>query len=407
MIALDLVGASTAFVFVGAAYARSPALIFVATAVQEIESGLYEPSRSAMVPMLCRTSQQLGKATLLTGMAWSTVAALGSATGGVLVSWLGMQGCFLVDCATYLVSAWLMTCVDGNYSVATETQRKNNTDKSVSAANTTAAATATIVQQSTESPWSMVVLGWTYLRKTSWGPLVLLKFSGLWLTMDVLMVDFADRGDDPGRAPMRMGALFGAVGVGCLIGPPLVDQFTSLQRPVTVQVAAIVALGLSATACGLISLNLLGNPLWLLCCLTVLRSCGVSVLWIQATLLLQELSDPAYLGRVLSMDYGLALLGEASNALITGRLRDAAHWSPERVCAWLAAVGFLFTVSWTAYTYRGGGAMGLPGTSSDRPGKDNRGEALGSSDDRDDTTNEDEDTDETEMSPFHKESRMV
>jgi len=349
MIVLDLVGAGTAWVFVAAVYVQSPTLIFVATALQEIESGLYEPSRSAMVPLLCPSSSpgQLEKATLLTGMAWSAVAAVGSATGGVLVSWLGMQGCFLVDSATYLVSAWLMTCVGGQWNVAVDASKRNNDEKN---------------QQSTqETPWSMVVSGWTYLRATTWGPLVLLKFSVLWLTMDVLMVDFANRtgNTDPEQAPMRMGALFGAVGVGCLIGPPLVDQFTSLQRPATVQVAAVAALGLSTMACALISLNLLGNPLWLLCCFTVLRSFGVAVLWIQASLLLQELSAPEYLGRVLSMDYGLALLGEAANAIVTGRLRDAAHWSPEQVCAWLATLGFFFTAAWTVYTCRGGGAMSL------------------------------------------------
>ena len=380
MIWLDLVGAVTAFVFIGAVQVQSPALMFVATALQEIESGLYEPSRSAMLPMLCSdTPAQLETATLLTGMAWSTVAAAGAAAGGVLVTWWGLTGCFLVDSATYVVSALLLTCVGGDWSVVVPKQTNH-------------AMTAPLL----ESPWSMVVSGWTYVRASAWGPLVLLKFSVMWLTMDVLIVDFAHR--VPEDAPMRLGALFGAVGVGCLIGPPVADQFTSLQRPGTVQVAAVAALGLSTMSCGLLSLGLLGNPLWLLCCFTVLRSCGVAILWIQASLLLQTLCDPEYLGRVSSMDYGVALLGEAASALMTGRLRDAVHWSPEQVCACLSALGFLFTAAWTVYTCRGGGAMGLAKVSSTDYNRENDADMTKMSDGTGDT--EEEDYTETEMNPM-------
>ena len=62
------------------------------------------------------------------------------------------------------------------------------------------------------------------------------------------------------------------------------------------------------------------------------------------------------------MDYGLALVGEAVSALLTGRLRDAAGWSPEQVCAWLATLGAIFTITWAVYTWQGGGAMGYSDT---------------------------------------------
>ena len=105
MIVLDLAGALIAWLFLAAVHLQSPSLIFIATFLQEIDAGLYEPSRSAIVPLLCPTDEELEKATLVTGMAWSIVAALGSAGGGILVSWLGLQGCFVVDSLTYLGSA--------------------------------------------------------------------------------------------------------------------------------------------------------------------------------------------------------------------------------------------------------------------------------------------------------------
>lgn len=339
MIAMDLAGAVIAWLFLAAVHLQSPTLIFIATCLQEIDSGLYEPSRSAIVPLLCPTDEELEKATLLTGMAWSIVAATASAAGGVLVTLLGCEGCFIVDSLTYVVSALFMTGLDGDWTVAAT---PHSSQASSSSSHT--------------SPCNMVQHGFTYLRHQPWGPLVALKFSATWLTMDVLMVSFAKRGEHEEHTPLRLGALFGAVGLGCLIGPPLADQFTNLQRPQTVQRAAIAALALSTISCFTISLGLLKNRLTVLCALTVLRSSGVSTLWVQSSLLLQKFCDPTYLGRISSIDYGLALVGEACSALVTGWLRDAAGWSPEQVCAWLALLGGAFTTFWMIFTVRGGGA---------------------------------------------------
>ena len=342
MIVLDVAGAVIAWVFLGAVRWKSPILIYVATFLQEVDAGLYEPSRSAIVPLLCPTDAALETATLLTGIAWSTVAATASAAGGLLVSVLGLQGCFVCDSATYLVSAWFLTCVGGNWNAKDLSKKTSDSGSREEAASSGA--------------MDMVRDGWRYLRSTPWGPLVGLKFSVTWLTMDVLMVDFAARAGE--SSSLHLGALFGAVGLGCLIGPPLVSKFTNLkERPGTVQVAAVVALGWSTMACFLLSLGILGNPLWVLCLCTVMRSSGVAILWIQSSLLLQKLSRPDYLGRVSSFDFGLALVGEALSALITGQLRDRGKFTPEQVCGWLAALGVFFTAYWTVFTLRGGGAM--------------------------------------------------
>lgn len=94
MIALDLCGAVVALLFVGAVRLRSAALIYTSTFLQECVSSLYEPSRSSIVPLLAPQDAELQKATYLTGMAWSFIAAFGSAVGGLLVSILGIQFCY-------------------------------------------------------------------------------------------------------------------------------------------------------------------------------------------------------------------------------------------------------------------------------------------------------------------------
>jgi MFS family permease len=218
MIVLDLVGAFVALVFLAAVQYQSPFLIYLATFVQEFDSGLYEPSKSAIVPLLCPTDTMLEKATMLTSMAWSIVAAVASAAGGVLVSILGLQGCFIVDSITYLISAWFLTCIpNGKYWTSSTTTTTQPQQQPASTQDTTTQPQKT-THNHNNSLWTAVYMmqdGWRYLWTNPWGPLVGLKFSVTWLTMDVLMVDFATRGGNgiQSTSSLYLGALFGAVGV--------------------------------------------------------------------------------------------------------------------------------------------------------------------------------------------------
>jgi MFS family permease len=335
MVVLDFMGASVAWLFWMAVAFQSVSLIYMATVAQQIVAGLYEPSRSAIVPLLVPEPQQLEKATILMGMAWSTVAAVASASGGFLVTWLGLQGCFVVDSLTYVGSALLLLGVKGNWSVVSK--------------KATTVGPGSAAKSSTGSAWYMLQDGFTYVRHAEWGPLVGLKFCATWMTMDVLLVAFAER--VPEQAPLRMGTFFASVGIGCLIGPQLADPWTDTSQPRTLQWACLAALGVATTACGLLALPF-DPSLWCLCALMVMRAIGISALWIYSSLLLQLYSDPAYLGRVSAIDYALALIGEASSALVTGRLVDVAGWSPEQVCAWLAGLGAFFCLGWLYYTLR-------------------------------------------------------
>lgn len=94
MIALDIAGAVVAWLFILAVQWQSIGMIYAAAFLQECLSGLYEPSRSAFIPLLAPEEAELKKATTLVGMAWSFIAAMGSASGGFLVSLLGVRYCY-------------------------------------------------------------------------------------------------------------------------------------------------------------------------------------------------------------------------------------------------------------------------------------------------------------------------
>jgi Transmembrane secretion effector len=102
MIILDLCGAVTPLFFILATVLESHAspyygiaMIYFATICQECVCALYEPCRTSIVPLLVTgNDNDLKKATTLTGVAWSAVAAFGSALGGFATSYFGARTCF-------------------------------------------------------------------------------------------------------------------------------------------------------------------------------------------------------------------------------------------------------------------------------------------------------------------------
>jgi Na+/melibiose symporter-like transporter len=94
MIALDIIGAVVAWIFILAIELQSIPTILIASFLQACVSGLYEPSRSAIIPLLVPEDDGLKQATTLSGVAYSCVAAFGSASGGILVSVFGIRACF-------------------------------------------------------------------------------------------------------------------------------------------------------------------------------------------------------------------------------------------------------------------------------------------------------------------------
>lgn len=132
---------------------------------------------------------------------------------------------------------------------------------------------------------TMIWDGLLYTCQSFWGPLVFLKFSVLWLTLDVPNIKFSSSGhiadrtvvdvesidekdlfaspssshfpldtenearDEEQQDAFRLGLLFTGVGVGCFLGPLVAKRFTSMQHPHTLQLVCITCLGLSALAC--------------------------------------------------------------------------------------------------------------------------------------------------------------
>ena len=321
MIVLDFIGAAVAFLFLLAYQMDNMVLLYVATIAQEAVAGVYEPCRSAIVPQLVPL-EYVPKATTMSGWVWSVLAALASSMGGILVALVGIPLCFLLDSATYVLSAILLwTQVNGNYDVTVE---------------------AKAAGKNTESS-SMIRETWMFLASS--GPWFLLKGCGATMfgASDVLAVGFAQV--DEGLSSERLGAVFACVGIGCFLGPGLIQHFFPEELRVWKWSCVLSFLAL---ATGFLGLSRHGY-FWEKLVWTILRAGGVAVLWINSSLILQTATPNHLLGRVMAVDLALATVGEAVGAMLAGWLQDYCDFDAEKVAFWLSIESFAWGILWLGY----------------------------------------------------------
>ena len=94
MIGLDLIGSIIALLYIVVLKTESLPLLYVLSFLQQSISALYEPVRTAIIPMLVTDEEGLRKANTLTGLSWSLMTAVGAAAGGFTTALLGAQDCF-------------------------------------------------------------------------------------------------------------------------------------------------------------------------------------------------------------------------------------------------------------------------------------------------------------------------
>merc|ERR1711935_698965 len=93
---------------------------------------------------------------------------------------------------------------------------------------------------------NMTINGIEYLRTSCFGVLVLLKATGAlsWGAADVLNVSFSSENPHEGflfDSTQRLGILFCFMGVGCILGPIIVEPFLDMNHTYTIQLSCIVS----------------------------------------------------------------------------------------------------------------------------------------------------------------------
>jgi len=292
-----------AVVVLGFLLVRSAELLwflYALTAIQLAMHGVFYPTRNAIMPDLV-SSRELGTANAITGTTWSVMLAMGAAAGGLVAGGWGVYPAFIIDSATFLLSAYFIT------RIRYEPERRDAHDKSLRA------ALHDYVEGLRYLAHNLTTLA-VALHKASLTLFVVGAFEVIQVT---LARDFFVIGEGGG---ISLGILYAVIGVGSGVGPLAARYFTGdRERPLQIAIfLSYVAMGI-----GLAIISTLASFGTVLIG-TLIRAMGGGTLWIFSTqLLLQKLPEQIR-GRVFSTEYAFLTLAMATGAGLSGWALDQA-----------------------------------------------------------------------------------
>jgi MFS family permease len=296
------------------------ALVYTLATLQIAVSAVFNPAKSASLPNIV-PARELLTANALMSATWSTMLAIGAAVGGVAVEVLGPELVFVLDSATYLVSAWFIW----------RTVIPQDTEE--------AEPTATPVRDGLRK----IVEGWQRLREVpSVGRIALAKAAwaiggGAPIFMLVLLGEVLM----PDQPALGIGLLFSARGLGTGIGPIVARAlFVDTARWPALLGACMIGSGLSYIAVSL------SGWLWAVVAFVLLAHAASGANWVLSTVLLQMRTEDRFRGRVFATDWLLVTLVESAAVLLAALLLEA-EWASLRTLFFaFASVQVLTGLGW-------------------------------------------------------------
>jgi MFS family permease len=292
-------------------------------------AAFFYPASTGSLPNVV-TEDELPAATTLMSTAWGTMAAFGAAAGGVFATVVSRDAAFIVNAASFLLSAFLIARVVTSLQDQTETSadgRRSNAD-AYRYIFSHRRAKALLSSKGVHSLYSGGAVA-------------------LFAVMSITVFEAGDAGT---------GALFGARGLGNMIGPMIgLAIFGSSTKRLLGSIGWMMALwGVGYLLVGLApSLFLATVAVWL-------AHMGGGAQFTFSTYGLQELMPDNVRGRVFALDFALHSLAITVSALIVGTLAETL---PIRgLFMGLGLIAIVFGSTWTAITHTYWDDLELPDT---------------------------------------------
>jgi Na+/melibiose symporter-like transporter len=325
LIASDLLRAVVVLNFLFVRTAQEIWLLYVLTILQLSISAFFEPTRAALMPSIV-VRKDLITANALDGTTWSTMLALGAALGGLATAIFGISAAFLIDAATFLVSAWFVSRI-------TRPMAEPETELS----------------GEVETSWGGFVAGVRYLwQRPSVLVIALIKASSslAFGGIAVVEVTFAKEvfpiGDDGSGT---LGLIYLTIGLGTGLGPLVARRITG-DNPLAMQWAILftyIAMVIGYTMQGW------AFTLAILLVATFIRTVGTGINWVYSSSLLQMIVPGNYLGRVFAFDLAMMTLASSTSTLWVGWAKDNLGLSSHQLALSLGSVPAVMTVGWMIY----------------------------------------------------------
>lgn len=284
-------------------------------------SAFFQPASGASLPNLV-APEDLAAANTLTSASWGTMLAVGAALGGLVAGTLGRDAAFLIDAASFLVSALLVMRIRANFSQRrTPEQVAVRTGHSIKEGFSCARS----------DPRVLALLA----SKGGFGLGV-----GVVALLPIFATDVFRAGDE------GIGILFAARGVGALLGPFLAIRYVRDDER-----RLLIALAASIAVYGLSYLLLAAAPnLAIAAAIGVVAHLGGGTQWVLSSYGLQRIVPDHIRGRILALDLGLVSLTIGVSSVAAGRLGDMG--SPRTVMTGLAGLEVVYALGFAFFTRR-------------------------------------------------------
>ena len=293
MIFADLVRAVVVLGMLAASATGNIWAMYVLLLLETVMWGFFEPGRSAMIPNLVSSKDDVLIANSLGSTTWSFNLAIGSALGGLIAVVFGRSAVFAVNSVSFLASAYLLTRMQ------------------VEEPHTAGSAPLKARDLMDFTPF---LEGFRYIRQDRRLLATLTAKFGLGLmgAHYVILPMFGERifpvsldGLGPRRAGMLgMSLLMGARGMGALLGP-LIGGYWADRDPERMRRGILY--GFFAVFLGYTSLSF-APSVWLAIIAVVIAHAGGSVIWVFSTTMLQTLTGDRFRGRVFSADFAFLVV---------------------------------------------------------------------------------------------------
>jgi len=317
-----------AVVVLGFLFVRRPDqiwLIYVLTVLQLTFSTFFEPAKSAAIPSIV-AERELVSANAITSVTWSAMLTLGAVAGGLVTGWLGTDAAFIVDSATYLVSAALVWSV--------RLPRRPPREKTPLTLAKALGITDTLegIRYVGTRPRVLALMA----VKPAWG---------LGGGILALLAVFGEKIFPVGRdAATGIGVLYAARGIGTAVGPVFARRLAGESRT-----RMQTSIGLSFLVGGVFYAAFAGATNYAVALVVLaIAHMGGSILWVFSTVLLQQGVEDNFRGRVFAAELALLTLTMAASNYITGELLDRFNYSPRVVTVGIGVLFLLPGLLWFA-----------------------------------------------------------
>jgi MFS family permease len=323
MIAADVL---RGVVVLGLLAIRRPDQVWIAytvTAVMVAAQSFFEPARTATIPNIT-SADELLPANALSSALWSGMLAIGASIGGLATVVAGRQSAFLLNAASFFVSAIFIAQT-----------RYDATPAFVARPKGWMALTGL----------SDLVEGFGYVRRHAHVAALMFIKCGWGLAGGVLLLltVFGQRVFPVGGSTAAgIGFLYGARGIGAALGPVTLRWLLG-QTPAALR----RTLGPAYFMVGAFYMALAFAPtLWIAALAVLCAHFGGSILWVFSTVLLQLEVPDRFRGRVFAAELALVTISSSASSYWTGHQLDQAGWSPRSLSLVLGALFMVPGVVW-------------------------------------------------------------